>query len=139
MARRAATKLLMSRPFGPKRLLCTKRCRYQETHIQSNVPNEAITTGAGLVSLYERTLPVCQGREGRRGGSEGEPLQFEPGPVELEATMAVEKGGGANAKVRFWVIELGGVRQSNSFGHPVDPARLTATCSWLQREPHGGR
>jgi hypothetical protein len=39
---------------------------------------------------------------------EGEPLRFELGPVELEATVAVEKGGSAGAKVRFWVIELGG-------------------------------
>lgn len=38
----------------------------------------------------------------------GEPLRFELGPVELEATVAVEKGGGAGAKIRFWVIELGG-------------------------------
>jgi len=39
---------------------------------------------------------------------EGEPLRFELGPVELEATVAVEKGGSGVAKVRFWVIELGG-------------------------------
>jgi hypothetical protein len=39
---------------------------------------------------------------------EGEPLRFELGLVELEATVAVEKGGGGGAKVRFWVIELGG-------------------------------
>jgi len=39
---------------------------------------------------------------------EGEPLRFELGPVELEATVAIEKGGGGGAKVRFWVIELGG-------------------------------
>jgi hypothetical protein len=39
---------------------------------------------------------------------EGEPLQFELGPVELEVTVAVEKGVGGGAKVRFWVIELGG-------------------------------
>lgn len=38
----------------------------------------------------------------------GEDLRFELGPVELEATVAVEKGGGGGAKVRFWVIELGG-------------------------------
>jgi Trypsin-co-occurring domain 2 len=30
------------------------------------------------------------------------------GPVELEATVAVEKGDGVGAKVRFWVIQLGG-------------------------------
>ena len=39
---------------------------------------------------------------------EGQLLRFELGPVELEATVAVEKGGGGGAKVRFWVIELGG-------------------------------
>jgi hypothetical protein len=39
---------------------------------------------------------------------EGQPLRFELGPVELEAIVAVEKGGGGGAKVRFWVIELGG-------------------------------
>lgn len=38
----------------------------------------------------------------------GEPLRFELGPVELEVTVAVEKSGGAGAKIRFWVIELGG-------------------------------
>ncbi len=39
---------------------------------------------------------------------EGQPLRFELGPIELEAIVAVEKGGGGGAKVRFWVIELGG-------------------------------
>jgi len=39
---------------------------------------------------------------------EGQPLRFELGPVELEATVVVEKSGGAGAKVRFWVIDLGG-------------------------------
>jgi hypothetical protein len=39
---------------------------------------------------------------------EGEQLRFELGPVELEATVAVEKGGGGGVKVRFWVLELGG-------------------------------
>lgn len=44
---------------------------------------------------------------------EGQPLRFELGPVELEATVAVEKGGGGGAKVRFWVIELGGDAKVN--------------------------
>jgi hypothetical protein len=39
---------------------------------------------------------------------EGEQLRFELGPAELEATVAVEKSGGGGAKVRFWVIEIGG-------------------------------
>jgi len=38
----------------------------------------------------------------------GQPLRFVLGPVELEATVVVEKSGGGGAKVRFWVIELGG-------------------------------
>jgi hypothetical protein len=42
------------------------------------------------------------------GAGEGQPLRFELGPVELEARVAIEKGGGGGAKVRFWVIELGG-------------------------------
>lgn len=37
-----------------------------------------------------------------------EKLRFELGPVELEATVVVEKTGGAGAKVHFWVIELAG-------------------------------
>ena len=39
---------------------------------------------------------------------QGQPLRFELGPVELDATVAVEKSGGGGGKVRFWVIELGG-------------------------------
>lgn len=35
-------------------------------------------------------------------------LRFELGPVELELSMAVERSGGPNAKVRFWVVEVGG-------------------------------
>jgi hypothetical protein len=38
----------------------------------------------------------------------GEALRFELGPVELEATVGLEKEGTAGARVRFWVLELGG-------------------------------
>jgi hypothetical protein len=44
---------------------------------------------------------------------EGEPLRFELGPVELEATVVVEKTGGGGVKVRFWVLELGGDAQAS--------------------------
>ncbi|MGH3815899.1 MAG: trypco2 family protein [Pseudonocardiaceae bacterium] len=37
----------------------------------------------------------------------GEDLRFELGPVELELTIAVSREAGPNAKVRFWVVELG--------------------------------
>jgi hypothetical protein len=36
-----------------------------------------------------------------------EDLRFELGPVELELTVAVNKEAGPNAKVRFWLVELG--------------------------------
>jgi hypothetical protein len=38
---------------------------------------------------------------------EGEDLRFELGTVELELTVAVSREAGPNAKVRFWVVELG--------------------------------
>lgn len=37
-----------------------------------------------------------------------EALKFDVGPIELEVTVAVTKEGGANGKVRFWVVEAGG-------------------------------
>jgi hypothetical protein len=43
----------------------------------------------------------------RASGSDSE-LQFELGPIDLEVTVGLEKEGGGGAKVRFWVIELGG-------------------------------
>ena len=42
----------------------------------------------------------------RRAG-EGEDLRFELGPVELELMVGVDRQAGPDAKVRFWVIELG--------------------------------
>lgn len=36
------------------------------------------------------------------------PLRFELGPVELEATVTVERGTSGSGRVRFWVVELGG-------------------------------
>nr|BEK71129.1 hypothetical protein KPHV_83560 [Kitasatospora purpeofusca] len=34
-----------------------------------------------------------------------EAVRFELGPVELEATVAVSREGGADAKVRLWVVD----------------------------------
>lgn len=36
-----------------------------------------------------------------------EPLKFELGPVEVEASVGVDRKGTTGAKVRFWVVELG--------------------------------
>jgi hypothetical protein len=37
----------------------------------------------------------------------GKDLRFALGPVELEVSVVVEKTGGGDAKVKFWVVELG--------------------------------
>ncbi|MFG3656627.1 trypco2 family protein [Streptomyces sp. NPDC047706] len=47
------------------------------------------------------------------GGGDG-PVRFELGPVEIEATVAVGRTGGAGGKVRFWVVEAGGETQAES-------------------------
>jgi hypothetical protein len=45
---------------------------------------------------------------------EGEEFRFEVGPIELELTVAVAREAGPNAKVRFWVVELGADARLNS-------------------------
>ena len=44
----------------------------------------------------------------------GEGLRFELGPVELEVSVALAKEAGADAKVKFWVVELGGSGKAGS-------------------------
>lgn len=39
--------------------------------------------------------------------ADGEVLRFELGPIELEVSVALERTGHAEAKVRFWVVEFG--------------------------------
>lgn len=36
------------------------------------------------------------------------PIRFELGAVEVEATVAVDRGGGVGGKVNFWVVEASG-------------------------------
>lgn len=56
---------------------------------------------AQVISQLRQELSAAM-REG-----EGEDLQFELGPIEVELTVALSKEAGPHAKVRFWVIELG--------------------------------
>ncbi|MFF9351280.1 trypco2 family protein [Streptomyces sp. NPDC014734] len=39
--------------------------------------------------------------------AEGEALRFELGTIELEMSVALERSGNAEGKVRFWVVETG--------------------------------
>ena len=43
-----------------------------------------------------------------------EPLRLELGPVELEVTVGVERQGSADARLRFWVVELGATGQETA-------------------------
>jgi hypothetical protein len=45
--------------------------------------------------------------EAMRAGHDSD-LRFELGPVELELTVAVDKEAKPGAKVRFWIVEVGG-------------------------------
>ena len=65
---------------------------------------------------------------------EGEEFQFEVGPIELELTVAVTKEAGANAKVRFWVLEMGADAKLTS----ADTQRLKLTLD-LRRAGDPGR
>ncbi|MCT9092960.1 hypothetical protein N4G70_29435 [Streptomyces sp. ASQP_92] len=38
---------------------------------------------------------------------DGQPVRFELGPVEVEATVAVTREAGAEAKVKLWVVDAG--------------------------------
>ncbi|WP_314175527.1 trypco2 family protein [Streptomyces winkii] len=42
------------------------------------------------------------------GAEAGETLQFDVGPVEIEATVAATREAGGSGKVRFWVVDAGG-------------------------------
>jgi Trypsin-co-occurring domain 2 len=61
-----------------------------------------------MIELGEVIAELRRELQQAMNAGQGQPLRFELGPVELEATVAVEKGGGGGAKVRFWVVELGG-------------------------------
>jgi hypothetical protein len=53
----------------------------------------------------------------------GEAVRFELGPVEIEATVAVTREGGANAKVRLWVVDAGA---DGKYAH-AQTQRITVT------------
>jgi Trypsin-co-occurring domain 2 len=83
--------------------------------------------GAGMIELAEVIGELRRELQAAMNDGEGEQLRFELGPVELEATVAVEKGGGGRAKVRFWVIELGGDAKAMAWAVIVE--RLTAAAA----------
>lgn len=56
---------------------------------------------AALISELRKELSAAM------QAGQDEDLRFELGTVELELTVMVGKAAGPNAKVKFWVVELG--------------------------------
>ncbi|GGV08265.1 hypothetical protein GCM10010275_55630 [Streptomyces litmocidini] len=52
-----------------------------------------------------------------------EAVRFELGPVEVEATVAVSREGGADAKVRLWVVDTA----ANGKHSRAETQRITVT------------
>jgi hypothetical protein len=62
----------------------------------------------------ERRIPLAQAINDLRAEllvalatGKNEPLQFRLKPVELELKVTVTREGGANAGVKFWIVDLG--------------------------------
>ena len=62
-----------------------------------------------------------------------EQLRFEVGPIELELTVAVEKSGKTNGKVKFWVVEMG------AEGRLASTATQKVNISLIPRQADRGR
>jgi Trypsin-co-occurring domain 2 len=75
---------------------------------------------AQRIELAQVINQLCEELQTAQRAGEGEDLRFELGPVELELTVAVDRQGGPEAKVRFWVIELGSLGQGCLAGDPAD-------------------
>lgn len=55
----------------------------------------------------------------------GEKLQFELGAIELEVGVTLERSHGGEAKVKFWVVDLGGTLSSDAT--EIQRVKLTLT------------
>jgi hypothetical protein len=65
---------------------------------------------------------------------DGKILRFELGPVEIEASVAVTREGGGDAKVRLWVVDAGA---NGKYGH-AETQRVTLTLTPKVVPPGGG-
>jgi hypothetical protein len=61
-----------------------------------------------MIELAEVISELRREMQEAMAAGRNEPLRFDAGPIELEATIAVERQGGAGAKIRFYIVELGG-------------------------------
>ncbi|MFG2232284.1 trypco2 family protein [Streptomyces sp. NPDC048723] len=58
-----------------------------------------------MIELSEMIRQLRQELNTAMADSAAGPVRFELGPVEIEASVAVDREAGAGGKVRFWVVE----------------------------------
>ncbi|MFI6276608.1 trypco2 family protein [Streptomyces sp. NPDC050988] len=61
------------------------------------------------------------------------PVRFELGPVEIEATVAVDRSRGGSGKVRFWVVEANADMSTST----TQTHRITVTLQPVLVAPDG--
>jgi NTP-dependent ternary system trypsin peptidase co-occuring protein len=64
-----------------------------------------------------------------------EQLRFELGPIEVEATVVVDRSADFEGKVRFWVVELGADRKTDSTSTLRISLSLTPKLAGISQPP----
>jgi Trypsin-co-occurring domain 2 len=70
--------------------------------------------GDAMIELADMLCELRAELDRARSAADGETLRFELGPIDLELAVALEVTGGAAAKVRFWVVDLGADARTSS-------------------------
>ncbi|MEE1804153.1 MULTISPECIES: trypco2 family protein [unclassified Streptomyces] len=88
-----------------------------------------------MIELSELIRELRQELNAAMADGQDEAVRFELGPVEVEATVAVDRAGSANGKVRFWVVEAGA---DASYTH-AQTQRITLTLQPVLVAPDAAR
>ncbi|MFF7652260.1 trypco2 family protein [Streptomyces sp. NPDC007983] len=88
-----------------------------------------------MVELSEMIRELRAQLTAAAGEGAGEAFQFDVGPIEIEATVAVTKEAGGSGKVRFWVVEAGADGKFAS----SETQRITLTLQPTTPGPDGTR
>jgi hypothetical protein len=87
-----------------------------------------------MIELAEVVNQLRSELEFAQGGAAEEELRFELGPIELEVTVGLTKEGGAGAKVRFWVAEVGAEAKASAMSTQRIKLTLHPTLRGLRAE-----
>jgi hypothetical protein len=88
-----------------------------------------------MIELADVVSDLRKELDRARHTSADEELRFELGPIELEVSVGLSKEGGAAAKVRFWVVDMGVDMKASSMStqrikltlHPALPGQEAAS------------